>query len=232
MVNDGTARTYLDESYGDGHCYTVRALDAGGESEESNESCASMGDCMGATNFDFTYVGDNYRIKLMWEKPESHDGLSGYYLFRKDGEDGTYVRIRLLGASSTSYIDNSANVEGDYYYRLYAYYSAIDCTSAPASIKDDPNKFYLKVYYSPTEVAESVMTTDRLFPNPADQNLRVEADGLTHVTVYNALGQLVCQMECEGNGLNINVSGWSEGVYLLKLQTVDGVLSRRVMIAH
>ena len=232
LVNEGTARTYLDESYGDGHCYTVRALDAGGESEESNESCASMGDCMGATNFDFTYVGDNYRIKLMWEKPEPHDGLSGYYLYRKDGEDGTYERIRLLGASSTSYIDNSANVEGDYYYRLYAYYSAIDCTSAPASIKDDPNKFYLKVYYSPTEVAESVITTDRLFPNPADQNLRVEADGLTRVTVYNALGQLVCQMECEGNGLNINASGWSEGVYLLKLQTVDGVLPRRVMIAH
>ena len=223
---------FVDENMTAGHCYMVTALGLGGESGLSNETCASAGDCMGATNFDFEYVGNNYKIKLLWDKPEPADGLSGYYLYRKHGEDGNYERIKLLSASATSYTDNSANQEGDYYYRLYAYYSATDCTSAPASVKYHPNLFYLKVYYSPTDVMENEAQGANVFPNPAGQSISVQAEGLTHVTVYNMLGQFVYDAEVEGDLTRINVSEWNEGLYLLKIQTTQGQLSRRVSIVH
>ena len=232
MVRGGESRTYIDESVVTGHCYTVTALCLGGETEQSNESCASAGDCMGASNFDYEYVGENYKIKLLWNRPEVSAGLSGYYLFRKDGDDGTYERIRLLGASSTSYTDNTATVEGNYYYRLYAYYGAIDCTSAPASLKDDPTKFYLKVYYSPTEVKENEASALKLYPNPVRQSLNIEADEMTHVAVYDLLGQMLYYRDVEGNALTINASDWKEGVYLVKVQTSDGQLIRRVSVIH
>jgi hypothetical protein len=232
MVRGGEARSYVDENVVTGHCYTVTALCLGGETEQSNETCASAGDCMGAANFDYEYVGDQYKIKLLWTRPEVSTGLSGYYLFRKDGDDGTYERIRLLGSSATSYTDNTANVEGNYYYRLYAYYGAIDCTSAPASLKDDPTKFYLKVYYSPTEVAENEATALMVYPNPARQSLSVEAEGMTHVTVYDLLGQSVYRQDAEGNMLTINVADWAEGIYLVKVQTCNGLLIRRVSVVH
>ena len=223
---------FVDENITEGHCYTVTVLGNGGESEHSNETCASAGDCLGASNFYFEYVGNNYKIKLLWDKPEPADGLSGYYLFRKQGEDGTYERIKLLGASATSYTDNTANQEGDYYYRLYAYYGATDCTSAPASVKYNPNLFYLKVYYSPTDVTEMETSSAHLFPNPADQSINVEAEGMTHVTVYNMLGQLAYEADVDGNRMKINVSEWNEGIYLMKIQTGMGLVMRRVSIAH
>ena len=223
---------FVDENITEGHCYTVTVLDLGGESEHSNETCASAGDCLGATNFDYEYVGNNYKIKLLWDKPEPSTGLSGYYLFRKQGEDGTYERIKLLSASATNFTDNTANQQGDYYYRLYAYYSATDCTSAPASIKGDPNKFYLKVYYSPTDVEETSSHLLNAFPNPANNTLKIEADNMMHVSVYNQLGQLVYDSDCDANSLNVSVSEWNEGVYLVKVTVADGLLSRRIVVAH
>ncbi len=227
-----TEMRFVDENLDAGHCYTVTALGLGGETGHSNETCASAGDCMGATNFDYEYVGNNYKIKLKWDKPEPADGLSGYYLFRRQGEDGDYERIKLLGASATSYTDNTANQEGHYFYRLYAYYSATDCTSAPASVKGDPNLFYLKVYYSPTEVMENEVQRVSLFPNPADQSINIEVEGMTHVTVYNMLGQFVYDADVEGDMMKINVSDWNEGIYLIRIESAQGQLSRRVSIVH
>lgn len=227
-----TELSFVDENITVGHCYTVTALNYGGESDHSNETCASAGDCKGATNFDYEYVGNNYKIKLLWDKPEPSDGLSGYYLFRKQGEDGTYERIKLLSASATNFTDNTANQQGDYYYRLYAYYSATDCTSAPASIKDDPNKFYLKVYYSPTDIEETEKPEMNLYPNPVNHSLKIEAEGMTHVTVFNQLGQLIFASECDSNSLNINVSYWNEGIYLVKVVTGNGWVSHRVAVVH
>ena len=232
LIPEGTS--FVDENVPDGgHCYYVGYLFDGGENGQySNESCASAGACYAPTDIDFEYTGSSYKIKLKWDRPEASEGLSGYYLYRKDGEDGTYQRIKLLGASATNYTDNSANQEGMYYYRLYAYYREIDCMSAPATTKNDPNKYYLKVYYSPTDVAEREAVAINVFPNPADQSLKIEAEGMTQVSVYNMLGQQVYASACESNVLSVNVSGWSEGVYLMKVQTAEGIVSRRVTIVH
>lgn len=232
MVTDPTIHEFVDDNFSNGHCYTVSGLGYGGETDHSNETCASAGDCLSATNFDFEYVGSNYKVKLMWDKPNPADGLSGYYLFRKYGEDGEYERIKLLGSSATSFTDNTANVEGHYYYRLYAYYQATDCTSSPASTRDDPNQFYLHVYYSPTDVEDMESTTMRLYPNPVRQTLNVEAEGLNHVTVYNMLGQSVYEADCDADMVHVNVSNWSEGMYLVKIRTAQGTVSHRVSVVH
>lgn len=232
MVPDGTSRTFTDQGIDIGHCYTVSALDVNGESPNSNEICISADDCMAASNLDYEYVGQYNRVKLLWDRPEISDGLSGYYLYHRQGEEGEYVRVKLLGSSATSYTDNTATVEGVYYYRLYAYYRDIDCTSAPATAKDNPNQFYLSVYYSLDGITEHGNITVNVFPNPADQSLEVEAEGMTQVAVYNMLGQQVYKSLSDSNKLNVNVSSWSEGIYLMKVQTLEGVFSRRVSVVH
>ena len=230
FVSDGA--TFTDTEMDAGHCYTVTALGEGGESEHSNETCASAGDCMAPTDLWYDYVGSNYKIKLTWSKPENAEGLSGYYLFRKLGEDAEYERIKLLNSSATSYTDNTANVQGDYYYRLYAYYSATDCTSSPASVKYDPNLFYLHVYSSPTAVEESNVQNVSVFPNPAHHNLTIGAEGMTGVRVCNLLGQVVLESASDGNELIVNTSAWTEGLYLVTIRTENGTVTRSVSIVH
>ena len=230
LIPEGTS--FVDENAPEGgHCYVVGYLYYGGENGQySNESCASAGACHPATNIDFEYTGASYKIKLKWDKPEPHDGLSGYYLFRKFGEDGTYERIKLLGASATSYTDNSANQEGDYYYKLYAYYGDLDCTSSPAYWIYDHNQFYLHAPYSYDGVNDMESNGVSVFPNPTVGRFTVEGQGLNHITVYNLMGQMVYEMACQGESVDINLSNVETGVYMVRILTDNGDVTKRITV--
>jgi hypothetical protein len=224
-----SGNTFLDEAVTlGGHCYRVGVLCEGGESGEySNESCATAGACYPPRNLDFEYT-NNYRVKLKWEAPQPNDGFTGYYLYRKDG-DGEYRRIKLLGATAVSYVDNSALQEGDYYYRLYAYYRDLDCLSAPANRLYYPNVFELHAYFSPTGIKEHDNLV-KVYPNPTKQFVTIEAEGMIEVSVYNALGQCVINKEVADAQTTIDLQNTSEGLYLLRVKTEDGTISKRIVV--
>ena len=226
-----SGNSFLDETMTmGGHCYQVGVLCDGGDSgERSNESCATAGPCYPPHNLDFEYA-NNYKVKLKWETPQPHDGLSGYYLYRKDG-DGEYRRIKLLNASAVSCTDNNLSEEGDYYYRLYAYYGDLDCTSSPANRHYYDNVFELHVYYSPTGIDENEMQV-KVYPNPTKDLVTIETEGLTEVAVYNALGQWVMQKEVAGNQTTVDLQHVSEGLYLLRIKTEKGIFSQRITLKH
>ena len=229
LIQEGT--TFLDDNVAmGGHCYRVAVLCEGGENGEySNESCTSVGPCYPPRDLDFEYT-NNYKIKLHWEKPEPNDGLSGYYLFRKDG-DGEFHRIKLLNASAITYTDNAMTQEGDYYYRLYAYYGDLDCTSSPANRKYETNVFELHVYYSPTGVDENEASM-KVYPNPTKNVVTVEAEGMTEVSVYNTLGQCLLQKEVAGDQATIDLQHVSEGLYLLRVKTEKSEWNHRIIVIH
>lgn len=227
LIQEGT--TFLDENVAmGGHCYRVAVLCEGGENgETSNESCATVGPCYPPRNLDFEYT-NSYKVKLKWETPEPNDGLSGYYLYRKEG-DGEYHRIKLLNASAVTFTDNGLSEEGDYYYRLYAYYGALDCTSSPANRHYYPNVFELHVYYSPTGMAENEAQL-KVYPNPTNNLVTIEAESMTEVLVYNIMGQCVLRKEIAGNQATIDLQHVSEGLYLLRVKTENGVFSKRIAV--
>ena len=227
LIQEGT--TFLDENVAmGGHCYRVAVLCEGGENgETSNESCATVGPCYPPRNLDFEYT-NSYKVKLKWETPEPNDGLSGYYLYRKEG-DGEYHRIKLLNASAVTFTDNGLSEEGDYYYRLYAYYGALDCTSSPANRHYYPNVFELHVYYSPTGMAENEAQL-KVYPNPTNNLVTIEAESMTEVLVYNIMGQCVLRKEIAGNQATIDLQHVSEGLYLLRVKTANGIVSKRIAV--
>ena len=229
LIQEGT--TFLDDNVAiGGHCYRVAVLCEGGENGEySNESCTTVGPCYPPRDLDFEYT-NNYKIKLHWEKPEPSDGLSGYYLFRKDG-DGEFHRIKLLNSSAITYTDNAMTQEGDYYYRLYAYYGDLDCTSSPANRKYETNVFELHVYYSPTGVDENEASM-KVYPNPTKNVVTVEAEGMTEVSVYNTLGQCVLQKEVADDQATIDLQHVSEGLYLLRVKTEKSEWNHRIIVIH
>lgn len=229
LIQEGT--TFLDETLAmGGHCYQVGVLCEGGDnSERSNESCATFGPCYPPRDLDYELT-NNFRIKLKWEAPEPNNGLSGYYLYRKEG-DGEYHRIKLLNASAATFTDNSATQEGDYYYRLYAYYSDLDCTSAPANRKYSPNEFELHAYYSPTGIDENE-TQVKVYPNPTNGMVTVETEGMSLVSVYNSLGQCVLEKQVSGETAILDLKDVAAGLYLLRVKTESGTLNQRISVAH
>ena len=227
LIQEGTSLLDDQVEVG-GHCYLVAVLCEGGENGEySNESCASFGPCYPPRNLDYELT-NNFKIKLTWELPEPHDGFTGYYLYRKEG-DGEYHRIKVLGANAVTYTDNSAITEGDYYYRLYAYYRDLDCTSAPANRKYHPNEFELHAYYSPTGINENE-TQAIVYPNPTKGTVTVEAEDMTSVSVYNTLGQCILQKEVADNRVTLHLQEAIPGLYLLRIVTTNGTFPKHFVV--
>ena len=79
---------------------------------------------------------------------------------------------------------------------------------------------------------ESVQETDAtsltLFPNPANESLTLKGESIGTVCIYNTLGQKVDEFHTDGNELNINTTGYANGLYLIK----TGETMLRFIIAH
>ncbi len=228
LIPEGTS--FVDENAPQGgHCYRVGFMYYGGENGMySNESCATSGVCYAPTDLDFEYT-NNYKIKLKWVRPNPSEGLSGYYVYRKYGEDGEYERVKLLGQGATSYTDNTTAEDGHYYYKLYAVYNDIDCISAPAYWIYDHNQFYLHVYYSADGVNELDEAEVSLFPNPANNRFTIEAQGLNHVTVFNMMGQKVYEMDCQAESVDLDLNV-ETGIYMVRVATANGEVTKRITI--
>jgi Peptidase C10 family. len=221
LVKEGN--TFIDNNvpFG-GHCYQASVLCESGETEaHSNESCISSGPCYPPRDLDFE-ITDNLKVKLMWNHLEVAAGLSGYLLYRKSDGEEDYQRIKLLSPNATNCIDNAVSAEGDYYYKLYAYYSELDCTSAPANRFAFSNVFVLHVYYSPTIVDGALDSNIQLYPNPTEGGFSVEAENMNHVSVYSMTGQKIYETECVNNRIEINLKHFESGIYFVKIRTASG----------
>ena len=69
------------------------------------------------------------------------------------------------------------------------------------------------------DVEEAAVESVSLYPNPANDIVRVEGATATEVKIYNSLGQLVKTVE---NTNEINVAGLPEGIYLLRITDGEG----------
>ena len=80
---------------------------------------------------------------------------------------------------------------------------------------------------SVSEESDEVM----LYPNPTTGELHIAAEGLSRVTVYSALGQVIYEADIQSNETVFDFSRFDEGVYLVRMNVNNGVQLRRVMVA-
>lgn len=218
-----------DDAIG-GFCYTVRVLCNAGESEATNESCANVGEgCNAPTDIWYEWTSSN-KPKIVWERPEISDGLSGYYIYKRT-DDTDWELAKLAGPSTTSYTDNKTlNDETWYYYKVQAYYQGIDCKSAPANNKYNDNMFYVRVYYSLDAIAENDATQTRIYPNPTSGKLNVEAEGMEMVSVFNMLGQKVVEISVNADQAEVDLSSLESGMYVVRVIGSDYEITKRVSV--
>lgn len=229
IIPNGNSFVDEDAEIG-GHCYVVGYFYEGGENGQySNESCATSGECYAPTNFTFEFT-DDYKVKLKWQKPVPATGLSGYVIYKKNGEDGEYERLKQTGPNATNYTDNALSEDGHYYYQIYAYYQALDCYSAPAAYKYDDNQFYVHVIYSANGINELAEDNISIYPNPTTSHFVVEGEAMNHIAVYNLMGQKVYEMECQGHSVDINLSSAETGIYMVRVSTDNGEITKRITV--
>ena len=67
-----------------------------------------------------------------------------------------------------------------------------------------------------------------IFPNPSNGNFTILCEGLKQVSVYSVDGRLVKTFET--NGTECRIEGLEQGVYLVRMETEMGIVSRKVIV--
>ena len=68
-----------------------------------------------------------------------------------------------------------------------------------------------------------------LYPNPTTGMLYINAQGTYDVTVLNAIGNVVKTQQIGGNG-QLNLSGFADGIYFIRLQSDNSVVTKRIIL--
>lgn len=224
--------TFVDDDmpYG-GHCYTVTALSENGNTEHSNEVCSVLTEnCEPAYDLWYEYTSAG-KIKIYWEAPVNSEGLGGYYVMRKTSDENEWKRVKILGANKNDYTDNGANDDAIFYsYQVIAYYQEIDCMSAPAKAKYTDK--YSVTVSTPTSADELQSQPLRVYPNPTDDNLMIEAEGIKNISIFNLTGQMVYEASVNSDEVVVNVSDFESGIYLIQIETSEYKVTKRISVAH
>ncbi|MCQ2320565.1 MAG: choice-of-anchor J domain-containing protein [Bacteroidales bacterium] len=152
-------------------------------------------------------------------------GIVKYNVYRS-ADNANYELIgsvdAVAGQEEYSYYD--ATAAGAYYYQVRADYG--DCESEPALSGENPANNYVIV--NVTSVAENGEVA--LYPNPTNGNITIQAQNMNRITVVSVLGQVVYDVEVEGDSQIINMAQFNAGVYMVRIATENGVSTQRVTV--
>ncbi len=163
--------------------------------------------------------------------------LQQYNLYRSfDNTD--YEQVASIPAIESQlyyeYRDNLSNDDHeDVYYRLTAFYLADDgetCESDYAATLNAPEQNYISIDLTSTE--ENLESSLKLYPNPTNGLISIELEGLQKVMVYNALGQALLNKEANSDMLRLNLSGFGNGLYWIKVMAQDEMAVKPIVISR
>ena len=70
----------------------------------------------------------------------------------------------------------------------------------------------------------------KVYPNPTQDEVMVESEGLSHVRIVNAYGQTVYNAKVEGNQVRIDLSQMVKGIYMMHIETYGGQAVRKIVV--
>ena len=81
-----------------------------------------------------------------------------------------------------------------------------------------------------TAVSEIGDNSISVYPNPTQGMVRIEAEGITNLCIFNLLGEKVFESVVSGDALEFDFSGYNSGVYLIRMETTKGVETKLVTV--
>ena len=103
------------------------------------------------------------------------------------------------------------------------------CESEPAANAVNPALDYVMVMV--TGIDDN-MNKVALYPNPTSGLVKIEAQGMRHITVVSVLGQVVYDTELSADEYELNMAQWNAGVYMVRIATENGVSTQRVTVVR
>lgn len=81
-----------------------------------------------------------------------------------------------------------------------------------------------------TSVNDNTDFTVSIYPNPTNGMVSIEAEGLRRVSIFNTLGQQVYAGLADGDVVRCDLSNHEAGIYLIRMETTTGIVTKRVVV--
>ena len=69
-----------------------------------------------------------------------------------------------------------------------------------------------------------------VYPNPTAGNVNIIAQGMSHIIVLNALGQVVYDTNVDGNMTTLDMNQYQAGIYMVRVTTENGECVKRISV--
>ena len=70
----------------------------------------------------------------------------------------------------------------------------------------------------------------KVYPNPTKGEFTLEGEGLSHVRIVNAYGQMVYNADVEGDQVRIDLSQMAKGIYMMHIEAEGGQAVRKIVV--
>ena len=154
--------------------------------------------------------------------------IVAYNVYRST-DNVNYSLIATVPATDEDYYEYfDVTAAGEYYYQVTAVYDN-GCESEPAASAVNPALDYVIVMVTGVDDLNGKVA---LYPNPTNGLVKIEAQGMRHITVVSVLGQVVYDTELSADEYELNMAQWNAGVYVVRIATENGVSTQRVTVVR
>ena len=71
-----------------------------------------------------------------------------------------------------------------------------------------------------------------VYPNPTNGQIKIEVEGLKHITISNILGQTIYEGNANGDTFEYNFGKHDSGLYLIKIETANGMATKKISVVR
>ncbi len=190
--------------------------------------------------FTIEIMQDKYGNQIRWFVLTSdYTALASGGPYQMLSEPGTELRQETLTISADECVkfvitDAAGNGiccnNGDGYYRIL--------NSKGEVVLDGAGDFgaetshFLSMKYNGTDVEEIDMTAAMVYPNPTQNELYIECEGMKMLTIMTLGGQIIDEISVDDDSFTIDMKGYIPGAYFLKIITEEKTFVNKVIRAN
>ena len=170
-----------------------------------------------------------WRMTSLSDYSELEYGPAGF----SHGEGRLLSPIQSLGTGNCSRMMDSLQPGTAYtayvrtwceYSEMYSEWERVDFTTTGVNPNDTAD-------HDTTGIATVAQQRVSIVPNPATNSVTVTAEcEILSVEAYNVKGQRIATSEGKGTPLKLDTSAWPNGTYTITIRTVQGSVSRKLVI--
>ncbi|MEL6923104.1 MAG: T9SS type A sorting domain-containing protein [Bacteroidota bacterium] len=168
---------------------------------------------------ELSWFSNGQTVKLEWTA-SADNAVDSYHVYRSNSPEGPWSRLTMEPVEALSFSD-AAPINGVNHYQVRAVKREVTGSGS----------YYNQSLAASTSLDFVVSTATlqdinfRLFPNPVQQQLRLDCrqpvEGPLQISIYNASGQLVHQSNrsslSSGQSELLHTAQWQDGIYVVKI---------------